>query len=241
MDLVRTARATGAWYLGMAVTGMLGFLVLRPRVFDVADPSATLGRLVDNPGLARLAVALELGAVLTQAVAAAFFYRLLHGTSPGAAFGVAAFGVANAVIISGSAIAMGVAVQVANDGASVAGLDPAGAVALLQAGSAAAWRVGAVFFGLWLVPMGSVALRHGLFPRVLGWFLVLGGGGYVLSAFADDAAGAPALLVSAPALLVSALTVPATIGEFWLMGYLLVRGVRSAARPRPAETAAGLA
>jgi hypothetical protein len=228
MDLVRTARATGAWYLGIAVTGLLGFLVLRPRVFDAADPGATLGLLAGSPGLARLAVTLELGAVLTQAVAAVFFYRLLRPASPAAAFAVAAFGVANAVIIGVSAIAMGVAVGVADGDVSLAGLDPAGAVALLQALSGSAWRVGAVFFGLWLIPMGWVAVRHGLFPRALGWFLVIGGGGYVLSLVVD------VVFVQAPSGLVDALTVPATVGEFWMMGYLLVKGVRTTALAQPA-------
>src|SRR3546814_20051106 len=46
------------------------------------------------------------------------------------------------------------------------------------------WTIGAVFFGLWLVPMGTLVLRSGWMPRLLGWTLVVGGVGYVVSAFA---------------------------------------------------------
>ena len=52
--LVRTARVTGLLYLGVAVTGGLGFLFVRGQLFMEGDPAATLANLVANPGLARL-------------------------------------------------------------------------------------------------------------------------------------------------------------------------------------------
>ena len=56
-------------------------------------------------------------------------------------------------------------------------------------------------------------------PRLLGWVLIVGGAGYVLSAFV--AYLAPDFGIRYGALL----TFPATVGEFWMIGYLLVRGV----------------
>ncbi len=86
------------------------------------------------------------------------------------------------------------------------------------------WGVGNLFFGLWLVPMGVCVLPSGSMPRLLGQILVVGGAGYVLSAFVTyllpDAGAVAAVLV-----------VPATIGELWMISYLLVRG---AGRPRSA-------
>jgi hypothetical protein len=57
-------------------------------------------------------------------------------------------------------------------------------------------------------------------PRVLGWTLIVGGIGYVLSA----------LLVVVPALapLGEALALLATVGELWIVGYLLSVGIRPA-------------
>lgn len=101
----------------------------------------------------------------------------------------------------------------------VAGVDPAGAVQLLYLVSGQLWTVGAVFFGLWLVPMGTLVLRSGWMPRPLGWVLVVGGVGYVLSAFMALIPG-----LSTAAMVV---TVPASVGEFWMIGYLLVRGTRT--------------
>ena len=48
-DTITRPRATGAWYLGLAITGMLGFLVLRPQLIDADDSAATLANLTDHP------------------------------------------------------------------------------------------------------------------------------------------------------------------------------------------------
>ncbi|MQA61230.1 MAG: DUF4386 family protein [Actinophytocola sp.] len=79
------------------------------------------------------------------------------------------------------------------------------------------WGVGNVFFGLWLIPMGLAALRSGWTPRPLGWVLIAGGVGYVLSAFVR-------YLVPSADPITQVLIVPATIGEFWMIGWLLALG-----------------
>ena len=64
--LSRTARLTGAFYLGLALTGMLGFLLIRPQVFVSGESAAVLEALAGNLPLARLGLLLELGIVVTQ-------------------------------------------------------------------------------------------------------------------------------------------------------------------------------
>ena len=67
--------------------------------------------------------------------------------------------------------------------------------------------------------MGWCVLRSGWLPRLLGWVLVAGGVGYVLMTFvaylAPGAGAAGDLLV-----------IPATVGEVWILGYLIIFGVR---------------
>lgn len=58
-SLVRTARTTGLFYLALAITGGLGFLIVRPALFDPDDSSAMLAQLLLNERLARTGVALE--------------------------------------------------------------------------------------------------------------------------------------------------------------------------------------
>lgn len=214
-SLIRTARTTGLLYLGLALTGGLGFLVIRPRLFVADNASATLGRLVDQEPLARVGIAFELLIVLTQALTAVWFYRLFRTADPFAAASVAAFGLVNAVAILGSAAFLATALEVA--------LTPVGdaptAVQLSYLVSGNLWSVGALFFGLWLIPMGWCVLRSRWMPQPLGWLLIVGGIGYVTSTFVG-------YLAPEARVIANALTFPATAGEFWMIGYLLIRGVR---------------
>jgi hypothetical protein len=200
------ARITGLFYLGLAISGMLGFLTIRPRLYDAGDPTATLGNLTANPNLATTLVVFELLIVLTQALAAAWFYRLFRTTDPVSAAGIAAFGLINSTLILISAGLLGAANTIATDPFG----DAANTVQLLFTISDELWIVGAVFFGLWLIPMGTAVLNSGLMPKALGWLLIGGGVGYLLHAFVRF----------------EPLTYPATVGEFWIIGYLLIRGTR---------------
>ena len=214
-ELVRTARMTGLFYLGMAIVAVLGFLVIRPRLFAADDPSATLAHLVGNESLARAGVVLEMLMVLTQALTAMWFYRLFHTVDAFAAGSIAAFGLVNAVLGLGSAAFLATAVEVAFDPVG----DAPTIVYLMYLLSGNLYGVGAMFFGLWLIPMGFCVLRSGWMPRPLGWFLIGGGVGYLLGAFIVS-------LVPEARVVAELIAVPAHIGEFWMVGYLLVRGVR---------------
>lgn len=206
--MVRTARITGLLYLGLAVSGMLGFLLTRPRLFDAGDPAATLGNLTAQPALTTALVAVELLVVLTQALAAAWFYRLFRATDPVAAAGIGAFGLVNSGIILVSAALLSTAGAIAADPFG----DAATTVQTLFLISGELWAVGAVFFGLWLLPMGVCVLRSTM-PRALGWLLIAGGVGYLVHAFVRF----------------EPLTIPATAGELWIVGYLLIFGLRERA------------
>lgn len=213
-SLIGTARTAGLLYLGLAIAGMLGFLLIRPSLYVADDPSATLAHLVDDQGLARLGVALEMCIVVTQALAALWFYRLFRSVDTFAAGAIAAFGMVNAVTILGSAALLASALQVAAHPIGNAAAN----VQLAYVVSENLWGVGALFFGLWLIPMGWCVLRSRWMPRTLGWILMLGGAGYLLSAFAN-------YLAPNTGIVADALTIPATVGEFWIIAYLLTRGI----------------
>lgn len=227
-DPRRTARVTGLWYLALAITGMVGFLIVRPQVWVEDDPSATLANLVSDGDLARLGLMLEFGIVVSQAVVAVWFYKLFRRANQSAAFALGVFGMANAVAIMASAVYMATTVAVAESAGGSLGGDPVATVGLLAELSTNAWGVGALFFGLWLIPMGYIAATSGLMPTWLGRILVVGGFGYTLSAFVSYG------IADAPGWVVDAMTVPASIGEFWMIGYLLIVGVRRSDEAAPA-------
>lgn len=218
-SLDRTARLTGLAYLGLAISGVLGFMLVRQQIFVPGDAAATLVNLVSLEGLARAGVALELGIVLTQVAAALLFFKLFRSVDSFAAGSLAVFGLLNAVVVLCSAALLGAALSTVTGSVVAAAGSLARQVQLLYVLSENFWGVGNQFFGLWLIPMGWLVVRSGWLPRALGWLLVVGGVGYMLSGL---------LLYLAPGATVvgDALTLPATVGEFWVIVHLLVRGVR---------------
>jgi hypothetical protein len=218
-ELIRTARTTGLLYLGLAITGLLGYMMVRNQLFVVGNPEATLANLTQHEFLARLGIVLEMGVVITQALVALWFYRLFKGVNTFAAGSIAAFGLVNAVAILVSAALLATALDVSQDASLTVGGATAATSQLLYVVSGHLWTIGGIFFGLWLIPMGWLARRSGWMPSVLGWILMIGGAGYVANALLSY------LLPNAgPAL--DLLTMPATVGELWMVGYLCLRGVR---------------
>jgi Domain of unknown function (DUF4386) len=224
-SMKNTARSTGLLYLGVGITGMIGFLLIRPEIYVAGDAAATFANLVEREMLARLGIALELLVVLTQALVAVWFYKLFRTVSSTAAGSLAAFGLVNSAAILSSAAFLVTALTVALDPALAPGGDAAATAQLMYEMSGAFWGVGALFFGLWLIPMGYLVLASEWMPRPLGWILIGGGVGYILSAFVVY------LVPDAPDSVELALTLLATVGEFWMIGYLLIRGVRSRVAP----------
>jgi hypothetical protein len=209
-------RITGLFYLGLGITGALGFLMIRSVLFAEAAPAQTFANLVERESLARAGVALELGTATFQALAAIWFARLFRDADAFAAGALALFGLVNAIMVLASAALLRAALDVA---LGSTGTDPATSH-LLYLLSARFWEASKIFFGLWLIPMGWLTWKAGFGHRALGWILIVGGVGYVANTFipvlAPDAGAWVALLAIAP-----------TVGEFWMIGLLLWTGFRT--------------
>ena len=88
-----------------------------------------------------------------------------------------------------------------------------------------------IFFGLWLVPLGYLANKSGMFPKALGVLLIVGGVCYLVDMLA-------LFLVPAVGNSINVyVVIPPTIAEVWMVGYLLVMGVRA---PSPSGSASTL-
>lgn len=219
-----TARWTGVFYLGLALAGFVGFLFVRNELFVPDDAAATLANLVERAPLARLGVAADLTVVVAQALAAVWFFRLFGDGQRTAAVAIAAFGMVNAAAILVATAFSASAIAVAGDVGLAPGGDQAGTAQLLYHMSGTFWDVGGIFFGLWLIPMGVAVLGSAAMPRALGWVLVAGGVGYVIATYVNQ------LAPDAPGGIEAVMVGTATIGEFWMIGYLLFFGGRSSPR-----------
>ena len=215
--LVKTARTAGIWYLMMAISGILGFLIFHPQVFDSADARITLTNLIEHESLARTRLLLEFAIIVSQALTAVWFYKLFRNINEWAAWSVGIWGMINSVAIMISAISMGSAIQIANSSQPLD--DKIILIELLSSIITNAWGVGGLFFGLWLIPLGYIINSTKRMPIWLGRTLIAGGIGYLISTVVNY------IGIEIP--LSSYLTVPATVGEFWMIGYLLIFGIRT--------------
>lgn len=211
-----TARITGVWYLLLAISGMIGFLLLHSKIYVSGDVSKTVVNLSEHETLARIRLLMEFAIVLSQAVVAVYFFKLFKDINHFASWALAAWGMMNAGLIMISAMSMGGAIKVANSELALS--DKVILVQIFDQFIANAWAMGSLFFGLWLIPMGYVVVSSQRMPVWLGRILMLGGVGYILSAFTNYMGLEEAWIAFLP--------IPATIGEFWMISYLLIYGIR---------------
>lgn len=215
-ELVGTARIAGVWYLALAISGVVGFLVLHPQIYVSGDLPQTVANLSEHEATARMRLLMEFAIIISQAMAAIYFFKLFKDIDHVASWALAAWGSMNAGVIMISAIAMGGAIKVANG--TLAMSDQLIIIQIFDQVIRNAWAVGSLFFGLWLIPMGYIVVSSQRMPVWLGRILIIGGVGYIASAFISYAGFRFSWL--------DMLTIPATIGEFWMIGYLLVFGIR---------------
>ena len=215
-DIKVTARITGIWYLILAISGLFGFLIFHSQIF-VEDPEITLENIIAQNTVARARLIFEFAIVVSQALAAVWFYKLFRNLNESTAWALGVWGIVNSVAIMISAISMASAIEIANS--SLQSLDEK--ILLIDLFSQLvkhSWGVGSLFFGLWLIPMGYIVTSSKCMPLWLGRILIIGGFGYLISTLLN--------YIGLESSYIELLVIPATIGEFWMIGYLLIYGIR---------------
>jgi hypothetical protein len=220
----RLARIAGVLYLLVAVFSGFALLFVDKKMYVAGDAATTARNLVTNAELVRLGVVADLFQATIWVFVAMTLYLLLHHVHKSAA---------SAMVIL---VAIGAGIVCLNEVFEFEGLRVAtgkvGAVALSTGGSNALALtlldaqhygvfVAQIFFGLWLVPLGYLAYRSGWFPKALGVTLVVGGVCYLVDLLALF------LVPNFDQTINTLVTVPSAIAECWMVGYLLVVGVKT--------------
>jgi hypothetical protein len=216
-QLIKTARLTGVWYLLLAISGIVGFMILHPMIFVMSNEEQTLNNLIHLGVSSRLRLHIELVIIISQALAAVWFYKLFRDINKSASITIGIWGTVNAVVIMVSAIAMKLAIDIANTTTQTFENKEV-LIELLVGLMTNAWSIGGLFFGLWLIPMGYIITTSKRMPVWLGRILMIGGSGYLIQTFIKCHG------IQSP--YIDTLVIPATIGEFWMIGYLLIYGIR---------------
>ncbi len=229
----RLARIAGLLYLTMAVCGAFAQIV-RVTVYRPGDAAATAASVADNAGLVRASVVADLVAVPTGLFTAMALYLLLKHVHANAARTMVAF-----LGISAAMMTLNLAHQyqalLVSDAAYTGALGGQGSDALVLLMFDLhhyGYLMTQVFFGLWLLPMGYLVYRSGMFPRVIGVLLAAGCFGYLLDTFARFAA--PDLGAALSPIFI----IPAAVAEVSMVLWLLIKGVKVPQPDPPAAVAA---
>ena len=219
------ARLTGLLYLILLPT--VGMAYGSTLLIMQGNGDATLANLLENRGFFQISVVLgAIGFVdfLFLGLAARKLFAHVSKDAANLMLGL----VAVSVPVSLIAIAARMDVLLLMDGA--AGLPPAGSEQVTQVmlalhSSNNLILVSAIFWGLWLLPLGWLVIRCDFMPRVIGYMLMLGAIFYGL-AFAG-----PVLVSNYDDTLLSdivgyATGIPSIAGEFATALWLLVFGTR---------------
>lgn len=217
------ARFAGLLYLILAVLGGWAELYVRGTVYVPGDAAATADNIVEHATLFRLGLTADILMATAFVFLGLALYRLLHHVSNRAATALIVF-----VAVGAGYILVNLTFHF---GALLVATDPAYATSLGTGGDALTlllldlhhygYILGGVFFGLWLLPMGYVAYRSNMFPRLLGVLLIIGAFTFIADPLIVFT------LPDAPGMLRDAMALPPSIAEVCLILYLLIVGVRT--------------
>lgn len=233
----RVARSAGLLYLIVAVFGAFAYGVVLGKVYVTGDAATTAANVVANASLIRIGVVADLIQATVFVFLAMTLYMLLKDVSRNAGRAMVVMVVIAATITSLNLVFEFASLLVATNGSYTTAFGAAGSsalVLLLLDIQHYGYLIAQIFFGLWLVPLGYLAYRSGMFPKVLGAVLVLAAASYLLDTFVLF------LLPDLGRQINAFLLILPIIGEVWMLGYLLVVGVKSPPAPDQAPvTAAG--
>src|SRR2546425_905172 len=231
----RLARIAGLLYLVVGIFGGFAVGYVSPMLYAPGDATATARNVLSNAGLLRIGVIADLLQATVLVFLAMTLYLLLRHVNRNVATAMVILVAIATTIMCLDKVFQFAALRVASDGAYAAAFGIAGSnalVLLLLDIHNYGFLIAQVFFGLWLAPLGYLAYKSKMFPRALGVVLIAAGISYVLDLFVAFASPELSRTVH------MYFAILPTIAEVWMLGYLLVFGVRSAPRDGRAATAA---
>lgn len=227
---VQLARTAGFFYLIVAICG--GFAqIVREQVYVPGDATATTGNVMANAGLVRLSFVADLVAATAMLAVVLTLYQLLRHVNAPIARAMVTFVVVSTAITCLNMVFHFGALLVATDPTYAGVLTGNGrntAVLLLLDLQHTGYLIAQIFFGLWLLPLGVLALCSAMFPRALGVLLIAAVPAYLLQVALEFCAVNVADTVSAVVIIPIAI-----LAEVSLLIYLLTKGVRTTS---PADT-----
>ena len=220
----KTARIAGVLYLLNGIFSGFAFAYVIGKVYVIGNAAATAANVVAFSGLVRIGVVADLFQATIWVFLAMTLYLLLKRVNKSAASTMVVLVAVGAAIVCLNDAFQFESLRIATDNAYAAAFGNAGSnalVLLLLDIHHYGFLIAQIFFGLWLVPLGYLAYKSGMFPKALGVALIVGGVCYLVGMLAVF------LIPDFGEKINTFITIPSAIAEIWMLGYLLVIGVRT--------------
>jgi hypothetical protein len=217
----RLARTAGLYYLVVAVLGAFAHIV-RGQVYVPGDAVTTAAGVLENADLVRYSLVADLVQATFLVFVVLTLHRLLQHVDIQVARAMVLFVVIAVAITTLNLVNQLGALLVATDPSYAAafGVDGAEALVMLLLDlQHHGYLIAQIFFGLWLLPLGLLAWRSGMFPRVIAALLVAASTSYLVDVLLQFLAPAAADAVN-PALVTLFI-----VAEASLLVFLLAKGV----------------
>lgn len=221
-SLKKTARLAGLSYLLLVITFPYGIMYVPSKIMVRGDAVATANNILANEFLFRTGIAGHLISQVIFAFLALVLYRLFKQVNEHQAklmvalvivqipiaFLIEAFRITSLMILKGEVLKALEPEKLADMAMMFLKIHGYGISTI------------AVFFGLWLIPLGQLIYKSGFMPRILGVLLIIGGIAFTIDGFTFVLFPNYRAFTSLPALIFSAL------GEVSTMLWLLIKGVK---------------
>lgn len=223
----RNARIAGLLYLLMAVSGGFGIMYVPASIIVSGDAAATANNIVVSEWTFRLSIVSNIVSQVTFVFLVLTLNRLFKDVDwRQAKLMVTIVTVAVPIAILNTLNLIG-ALMINDEVAYLQAFDTEqrnSLVLVFLRLYEQGLLLAGIFWGLWLLPFGILVMRSGFIPKILGVFLIIGCFAYLI----DSLVGL--MLPQYKETVSQILMLPLAIGEFSVIFYFLIKGVREVKR-----------
>jgi len=218
------ARTAGLLYLIIAAFGAFAIAYVPSVVIEAGDPAATANNLLANKALFNMGLFSDVVVLLAEVTLTAMLYVMFKPVSPTLALIAAWSRIAMVLVMAFNLLINIMPVFLLSGTAYLNAFEPAqlqAAALIFFEAHAYGVYIWQIFFGPHLLALGYMILKSDLFPKVLGWMMVIGSFGYTIQALEKLMHIENAALSIA---VIGMLTI-VTIAELSFAFWLLIKGI----------------
>ncbi len=214
------ARLAGLSYLLIIVSGIFSHMVVRASMIVKNDAVQTSLNILENETLFRASILSDFVMILSYLMLGVLFYSLFKSTNSLVSKILISINVVGASMMGLNLLNQYAALMILDGSKYLSVFDTSQLQALslfFMKLHGYGYQFATISYGVWLLPMGYLAIKSKLIPKAIGYLLIIGAIGYT-TVFIGSIMG-----VAIP----SDITIPADLGEFSLCIFLLVKGVKN--------------